>query len=137
MIASISEGAGVTPETKRQKEPPAALLDATKIGRLPSKQRKAYCFLRSRALRSASRRLKAEPTLFTICAIKQSSAQRRQQYGIKLFLIDCPPLLHSTARRDSGAIEQDAGVVGLLYKPKSGSEDDEGRIPTVGRRPSQ
>ena len=28
--------------------------------------------------------------------------------------------------RESGSIEQDADVVGLLYKPKSGSEDDEG-----------
>jgi len=136
MIASISEGAGVTVETKRQKKPPAAL-DATKSRRLSSKQRKAYCFLRSSALRSASRRLKVGPKLFTICAIKQSSARMRQQYGIKLFVIDCPPLLHSTARRDTGAIEQDAGVAGLLYKPKSGSEDDEGRIPTVGRRPSR
>jgi replicative DNA helicase len=35
-----------------------------------------------------------------------------------------PPRLSDL--RESGAIEQDADVVGLLYKPKSGNEDDEG-----------
>ena len=35
-----------------------------------------------------------------------------------------PPRLSDL--RESGAIEQDADVVGLLYKPKSASDDEEG-----------
>jgi len=35
-----------------------------------------------------------------------------------------PPRLSDL--RESGAIEQDADVVGLLYKPKQGSDDEDG-----------
>jgi replicative DNA helicase len=40
-----------------------------------------------------------------------------------------PPRLSDL--RESGSIEQDADLVGLLYRPKAGGEDDEGGGPTV------